>query len=181
MLVEPETIRRLKKNTGEDLAYILHTQLREADLIVLNKQDLLTPEELTDALDFLAQTYPQAKRLSISALTGEGLVQLRQAMLEGNASLQRPDIGYGGPDFSRAMGVISEYYIQYYATVCCDDFDGTAYLHALAEAVRQGIREQQGEIPHLKLLAWEPEGDYGKVDLIDVYKRQGDGSFLPWT
>ena len=24
------------------------------------------------------------------------------------------------------------------------------------------------EIPHMKLLAWEPEGDYGKVDLLGV-------------
>ena len=36
----------------------------------------------------------------------------------------------------------------------------------MAERVRDEIRSAGCEIPHLKLLAWEPEGDFGKVDLI---------------
>ena len=68
----------------------------------------------------------------------------------------------------QAMSRMSEYYIQYRAVVCCDAFDGSAYLTALAERVRGDVRAAGYEIPHLKLLAWTPEGDYGKADLLGV-------------
>lgn len=162
VLTEAYVLDRLEK--GGDLAYILDAQLREADLIVLNKCDLLTPLERERRLLWLEKHFPQARVLAVSALTGFGLSQLYAALKEGSASLRRPDIGYGGKEFGAAMGKISEYNIQYHTVVCCDDFDGSAYLTALAELVRAGLGDY--DIPHLKLLAWEPEGDFGKADFI---------------
>lgn len=175
VLVEPRTVELLQ-NGGGDLGYILRTQLLEADLIVLNKCDILTDEMKKAQLSWLEQTYQSASVLGISARTGEGLAALAGALRTGRASLRRPDIGYGGAAFSRAMGKMSEYNIQYYVTVCCNDFDGNAYLLDLARFIQQ---QATGEIPHLKLLAWEPEGDYGKVDLlgldrpVEISKRFG--------
>ena len=85
--------------------------------------------------------------------------------------MRRPDIGYGGEAFQHAMGKISEYYIQYRAVVCCNDFDGNAYLLDMARVVQEGIKAAGQLIPHLKLLAWEPEGDFGKVDLIGTERE----------
>ena len=169
VLTEPATAKLLERGES-DLAYILHTQLVEADLIVLNKCDLLDAEARAEALETLRRRYPQARVLAISARTGEGIAELAEALMNGEATLQRPDIGYGGADFAAAMGKICEYNLQYHATVCCDTFDGDAYLLALAEAARSVIRELGGEIPHLKLLAWEPEGSYGRVDLLGAEK-----------
>lgn len=168
VLIEPGTVERLRRDQGGDLSYILHSQLLEADLIVLNKCDLLTADEQEDCLLWLREHYPHAQALGISALTGEGLEALSQALIRGTASLRLPDIGYGGKAFGNAMGKISEYYLQYYAQVCCDTFDASSYLKTLAQAVQTGLRETGGEIPHLKLLAWEPEGEYGKADLLGV-------------
>ena len=50
--------------------------------------------------------------------------------------MRRPDIGYGGREFRFAMGKMSEFYLQYHAVVCCDDFDGSAYLLDIAEKVK---------------------------------------------
>lgn len=168
VLTEPRTVELLRSGRGGDLTYILNTQLLEADLIVLNKCDLLTAREREQDMAYLKENYPHAQVLAISALTGEGLEELSQALCQGSASMHLPDIGYGGPAFGKAMGKMAEYYIQYYATVCCNDFDGSDYLMALAKAIQAGIREAGCEIPHLKLLAWEPEGDYGKADLLGV-------------
>lgn len=168
VLVEKNTVDALRDGSAGDLAYILNTQLVEADLIVLNKIDLLSPDETEETLQWLRASYPHAEAVAISALTGEGLEELSQALTQGKASMRLPDIGYGGEAFGKAMGGISEYYIQYHATVCCDNFDGSAYLMALGERVGASIRDSGREIPHLKLLAWESEGDYGKVDLIGV-------------
>ncbi len=166
VLTEPRTVEMLRSGGGGDLRYLYDTQLVEADLIVLNKCDLIGEEEKAADLLWLGEHYPQAEVLPLSALTGEGLEALARALTEGEASLRRPDIGYGGRAFRAAMGRISEFYLQYHAVVCCDDFDGSAYLLEIAEQVREGIRASGGDIPHLKLLAWEPEGDYGKADLI---------------
>ena len=61
-----------------------------------------------------------------------------------------------------------EYYDMIFTCDWYNDFDGNAYLMDMAEAVQTGVREAGHEIPHLKLLAWEPEGDFGKVDLLGV-------------
>ncbi len=168
VLVESSTVEALRKGCGGDIAYILNTQLVEADLIVLNKTDLLSPDDRDEILLWLRNNYPHAKALAISALKGEGLEELCQALIRGKASMRLPDIGYGGEAFGKAMGGISEYYIQYHATVCCNDFDGSAYLMELASRVKDAVSLSGGDVPHLKLLAWEPEGDYGKADLIGV-------------
>lgn len=166
VLVEPRTVELLRGGQGGDLAYILRTQLIEADLIVLNKCDLLRPAEIENAKGWLASQYPHSEVLAISAATGEGLDALSLALRQGAASMRHPDIGYGGAEFQNAMGRISEYYLQYRAQVCCNDFDGTEYLADIARAVQSELRSGDFDVPHLKLLAWEPEGDYGKVDLL---------------
>ena len=66
------------------------------------------------------------------------------------------------------MDQLTEYYLQYRAEVCCNDFDGTEYLADIARRIQAALRTGGFEIPHMKLLAWEPEGDFGKVDLLGV-------------
>lgn len=166
VLVEPRTVELLRSGRGGDQEYLYDTQLKEADLIVLNKRDLLDEGQLAADLRWLGEAYPLAKTVAISALKGEGLEELSRALLEGEASMRRPDIGYGGEAFRHAMGKMSELYLQYHAVVCCNDFDGNAYLSEMAAQVQKEIRDAGFLIPHLKLLAWEPEGDFGKVDLI---------------
>ena len=124
VLTEPRTVQLLRENRGGDLTYILNTQMLEADLIVLNKCDLLSECEKQDMLSWLEANYPEARAIGISALTGEGLEDLSQALIRGTASLHLPDIGYGGPEFGFAMGKMCEFYCQYYAAVCCNDFGG---------------------------------------------------------
>lgn len=168
VLTEPRTVELLRSGNSGDLTYILNTQLLEADLIVLNKCDLISVEERAAALTWLEERYPQARAIGISALTGQGLEELSQALIHGQASMHLPDIGYGGAEFGFAMGKMCEFYCQYYVTVCCNDFSGNDYLMALAERIQTDVGGLGCEIPHLKLLAWEPEGDYGKADLLGV-------------
>ncbi len=165
VLVEPESIMRLRDGGG-DTVHILDAQLREADLIVLNKCDLLAPEAAQRERAYLAARYPEAQVLTLSARRGDGLDALCRALRDGSASLRHPEIDYDGDGLQGEMARMSECYLQYHALVCCFDFDGTAYLADLAEAFRGALADAGREIPHLKLLAWTPDGDYGKVDLL---------------
>ena len=165
VLVEPRTVALLRAGQTDDLAYIWDAQLKEADQIVLSKCDLLDASGLEEAVSWLSARY-RVPVIPFSALRGDGLEALSRSLAEENASLRHPDIDYDGDGLQDAMGSLSEYYLQYHAVVCCDDFDGTAYLRDIAQQVQGGIRAAGREIPHLKLLAWAPEGDFGKVDLL---------------
>ena len=166
VLIEPRNAALLRENRGGDMAHILRAQLKEADLIVLNKCDLLADAELEADRAWLASHYPQANVIAISAATGEGLEDLSRALMQGSASMRHPDIDYDDDDLQNAMDQLTEYYLEYAAQVCCNDFDGTEYLLDIAGAVQAELRIRNCEIPHMKLLAWEPEGDFGKVDLL---------------
>ncbi len=168
VLIEPRNLALLRAGQAGDMGHILDAQLREADLIVLSKCDLLSGEEREEAQAWLAARYPWTRQLAISAKSGEGLDELCRALREGEASLRHPDIDYEDEKLQNAMGSLSEYYLQYRALVCCNDFDGSAYLLDLARELRAAVGAAGGEIPHLKLLAWTPEGDYGKADILGV-------------
>ena len=171
VLVEPGTVAILRDGTGGDLEYLYDTQLVEADLIVLNKCDLMDENRREEDVRWLRGRYPEAEVLCISALRAEGLEELSQALARGKASMRRPEIGYGGEAFRAAMGRISEFYLQFRAVVCCNDFDGNAWLSEMAGALKTEIEKAGYEVPHFKLLAWEPEGDFGKVDLLGTERE----------
>ena len=168
VLIEPRNAELLRNGQGGDMAYILRAQLMEADLIVLNKCDLMEPAEREANCSWLTEHFPQARVITISAVTGEGLEDLSRALRQGKASMQHPDINYDEQGLQNAMDQLTEYYLEYAAQVCCSDFDGTEYLSDIACMVQAEMQAGGYEIPHMKLLAWETEGDYGKVDLLGV-------------
>ena len=164
VLIEPHKVELLRSEGGAMRA-IVDAQLLEADLIVLNKIDTISPTLAEEQRRFLAARYPEAAVIAVSARTGEGMDALASALREGSASLRLPEID-DEEGLEREMDALSEYYYQYRALVCCFDFDGSAYLADLASRVRGDFRDRGLVIPHLKALAWGPEGDFGKVDLI---------------
>jgi Ni2+-binding GTPase involved in maturation of urease and hydrogenase len=62
-------------------AYILRKQMEEADVLLLNKCDLLTPESLRELHALLASHYPQTPVRDISAVTNDGVDAWLDAML----------------------------------------------------------------------------------------------------
>ena len=166
VFVEPRTVELLRSGFNEDLRYILHTQLLEADLIVLNKTDTISESEKQEYKCWLEEHYPLAKTICISARTRDNMDLLVKSLTEGTASMRKPDIGYGGEAFTKIMDKVCEYNMQYLATVCCDSFDGTDYLAALAKEIKKNVAAAGSEMPHMKLFAWTSEGDYAKVDMM---------------
>lgn len=63
-------------DTEPDLAYLFRHQLDEADVIAVNKADLLGPGEAETLCAAIRESFPHARVLSYSAATGEGLEEL---------------------------------------------------------------------------------------------------------
>ncbi len=56
-----------------DVVYIYLKQLEEADILVINKIDLITPQQRETLTAALAARFPEARVLAVSCATGEGL------------------------------------------------------------------------------------------------------------
>ena len=149
----------------EEMGYLFHAQLREADLILLNKIDLISLAEREEILSYLRAEYPDAEVLPISAGSGEGIDKAAKYLLENKARLENPDIGYGGPEFRAAEEKLCWYNRQYYVKICCHQFDGNAYLHDLAQSIRGRLIAEKRNVPHLKLYA-ENESGAAKLSLV---------------
>jgi G3E family GTPase len=77
VLVDPQQLTDILdgKISGLHMSavYILRKQLEEADLIIINKTDLSSPEAVATLKKRTAEEWPWAKVYAISAKTGEGL------------------------------------------------------------------------------------------------------------
>ncbi|MGH6657785.1 MAG: GTP-binding protein [Actinocrinis sp.] len=76
-----------------DLAYLFGRQLAEADLLAINKSDLMTHEDLARLEARLAEEYPHAKVVTYSAATGAGMDDLLRAWSKGLDDAAAADIG----------------------------------------------------------------------------------------
>src|SRR5881396_1226309 len=79
VLVDPIRARRVLGlapggNFSEKVRYIYRKQLEEADLIVINKRELLAPDELSRLRDALQREFPAAQILDVSARNRTGLL-----------------------------------------------------------------------------------------------------------
>lgn len=77
VILKPGQGRKILKNepgTGfsPKAAYILEKQLEEADLILINRVDELSPDQLAELHGLLEARYPSTPRLAVSARAGTG-------------------------------------------------------------------------------------------------------------
>lgn len=171
VLVDPVRAMRILgladgKQFSEKVVYVYHKQLEEADVIVINKTDLLDAETLERLRAALAAKYRQAEVIAISARTGEGTETWHKQMMAGEMALfDAPDVDYEVYAEGEALlGWLN-------ATVRIDadaPFDGNALLQRIAAELRARI---DGEIAHLKMTLSPDEGnDLGVLNLV-----RGDG------
>ncbi len=160
------------------VVYIYEKQLEEAEIIVVNKLDTLDParrERLTAALE---TRFPRADVIALSARTGDGFAawadKLRASDL-GTAPAM--DVDYDTyADGEALLGWLNATVTLTAADApihgAADDagrggeFDGNAYLMALAERLRDGLASRGEEIAHLKMtLSSDTGSDLAVVNL----------------
>jgi hypothetical protein len=131
-------------------AYIFLKQLEEAQLIVLNKIDVLSEPDRAELVDLLHQRFPAKKSIALSARTGEGLDALIAALDTSDGAEPRTlDIDYD----TYAEGEAELGWLN--ATVALEgrEFDLDQLLLSYVEQLATALQSQHAEPAHLKVLA----------------------------
>jgi Ni2+-binding GTPase involved in maturation of urease and hydrogenase len=175
VLVDPVRAERILgleagKAFTKKVVYVYEKQLEEAEVIAVNKIDLLTPQRRTRLVAALNERFPKARVVEMSARSGEGLAEWFDLIAGG-------DLG-SGPTMDVDYEVYAEGeallgWLNATATLGADvPVDGNALLRELAGRVHARLRGQDVEIAHLKMTLTPAAGsDIAVANLV-----RSDGS-----
>lgn len=155
-MVDPVRIREFVLGEGdsnfpEEVSYLFHKQLEEADLIVLNKVDQLTGNETSRLVGVLEKTFPQKKVMAVSAKYGEGMKGWMDVLLSARpgANTVLRQIDYDR--YARAEAVLG--WLNAAISISVGrPFDSGKWLVGLAVGIRDAFREKNADIGHLKMV-----------------------------
>jgi Ni2+-binding GTPase involved in maturation of urease and hydrogenase len=180
VLVDPLRAQRiLGLATGNSFApkvhYIYLKQLEEAEVIVINKCDLLDPIRLQQLEDALKARFPDRSVVRISAREGWGMEQWLDLILAGDlGNCPTMDLDYD----TYAEGEALLGWLNATALLSAPvPADGNAYVRQLGEAIRAALEGESVEIAHLKMTL-EPDGIGNDLAVANLV-RSGSALELP--
>ena len=175
VLVDPVRAMRILglipgKNFSEKVTYIYLKQLEEADVIVINKSDLLTGEQVEGLTKALRTRFPSSRVLTISARHGTNLDSWLEAVLTsetaGGACM---DVDYDTYAEGEALLGWLNGTIELSAAT---PFDGNRFVKDLAARLQVRLNAEQAEVAHLKMTLAPDEGnDLAVLNLVRTDSR----------
>ncbi len=168
VLFKPEHGRKILGNApgggfSPKAAYIFRKQLEEADAILINRADELTPSGAEELTNLVRAAYPGAPIGLVSAKTGHGFEALTELLdQEGNFGRKVLDIDYDTYAAGEAeLGWLNRSVrIRAAAPFALDDL-----LLELVGGLQESLRASGAEVAHLKAIGlWE--GFFGVANLV---------------
>jgi G3E family GTPase len=171
VLVDPNRCARVLglahgRSFSSKVAYVYRKQLEEADLIVINKCDIVDDALREKLTAHLEAEFPRATVIACSAREGDGLADWFASVLDAESADQATmNIDY--KHYAEGEALLG--WLNSTVRVSCDtDFDANAMLADLAEQLRTHIAAGGHEIAHLKMTldAGDTEGSLAAVSLV---------------
>jgi hypothetical protein len=153
-LVDPDRVRELllgerATHLPEDVSYLFRKQLEEADVVVLNKVDLLHSDESNRLRSAVADRFPGKEVLTVSAKTGINMDAWMDLLLSGRpgAGTVLSQIDYDR--YAHAEAVLGWLNSSIRVTAG-GPLDAAQFLLTLLADLRDVFRSKNAEIGHLK-------------------------------
>jgi hypothetical protein len=160
-------LRILRNEAGSGFspkaAYIFRKQLEEADAIVINRIDEMTPEARKELAELTAKEYPGTPVLQMSAKTCQGFEALTE-LLDQQGAFGRKilDIDYD----TYAEGEAEMGWLNAAASVSAGQpFDLDGLLMRLVARLREAFGAMGAEPGHLKVIGLR-DGSFGVANLV---------------
>ena len=151
---------------SDKVTYVYLKQLEEAEIIVLNKLDLLGGEDLRALRDALRRRFPGKAVAEVSARRGDGLAEWFARLVGKEGGLGSPlEIDYRRYGEGEALLGWLNATIEVSSS---EDFDGNAWLDGLARRLQRRLVGAGAEVAHLKMTLSPARGDTHLPDLALV-------------
>jgi G3E family GTPase len=154
VLCDPFQLAEILKDASSPSQYIVHKQFEEADILLINKSDLLGADELNALKAAAAERYPHATVLTASAKSGEGLQEWYDTLMRSHtAGANMAEVDYDiYADGEAAFGWLN----ASFALDACAEPDAAAenFLRALGKQFDQA----NANVGHVKFLLRHPDG-----------------------
>jgi G3E family GTPase len=153
---------------SEKVGYIYRKQIEEADIVVINKSDLMSEQKLARLKKVLEQHAVEATVFTVSALTGAGLEEWFECLMRKTHSGRGPmPIDYNVYGESEALlGWLN-------CTVRLSSvkyFDSSKVLNELAVGIQSLLQQEGGEIGHLKMTL-DPDEELGAIAVLNLVRN----------
>jgi len=170
VLVDPiRALRVLGVERGQafspQVRYVYGKQLEEAEIIVINKADLLTPDRQAQLERALASACPDAELHVVSTRTGAGLDRWCERVAGRESDSRRtPALDYDAyADGEARLG----WFNATFRLEAARPFDGNAFLGELVVGVAHRLATASVEIAHLKM-ALTPDESLGDLAVMNL-------------
>jgi CobW/HypB/UreG, nucleotide-binding domain len=169
VLVDPMRAARVLgiesgRSFSSKVLYVYEKQLEEADVIVINKSDLLEPSRRTALEEALGARFPQAQRVTVSARTGANLDDWFDRLSAPLVSRPAMEVDYDV--YAEGEALLGWLNATLHVSAQ-SPFDGNLFLQHLADNVQQRLAGAGIEIAHLKMtLAPDTGNDLAVLNLV---------------
>ena len=154
-------------NFSEKVIYIYRKQMEEADLIVISKCELLSPEKLAELKAALEQDFPEAEVLAVSVREGTGLDPWFERMATGE-QIPRAAMPVDYEIYADGEALLG-WFNATVAVTADEEFETADLLRELCVAVQTRLAAIPAEVAHLKM-TYSPDeslgGDVAVVNLV---------------
>lgn len=157
------------KRLSPNVCYIYEKQLEEAEIIAINKVDLLDSERLATLRTALLERYPRASVIEMSAREGTNVGSWIETVLATESNpLRLMEVDYQKyGDGEALLGWLN-------ATLRIEheeeeEFDGNTLLNTIASTLRTLLEGQSIEVAHLKMTL-TPEGDPFEIAAVNLVR-----------
>lgn len=156
--------RRTPGAFTKDVGYIYRKQIEEAEILVVNKKDLLPEEDLADLLERISREFPGKEVFVLSARTGDGLEPWAERILRTEAApqqlmevdYQRYGIGEALLGWCNAEAVVK----------CAHPANGDEFLNHLAAEISARLTAGELEVAHFKMALTDDDGRLGVINQV---------------
>lgn len=156
IMVDPDRVRELllgeaQTSFPEEVSYLFQKQMEEADIIVLNKTDLLTLQEKDRLLSAIKKKFPEKNVAGVSAKEGEGMKEWLEDLLSGRpgANTVLRQIDYDR--YATAEAVLG-WLNAAISMTAREPFAVKKLAFTLASELQEAFKSRNAEIGHLKLV-----------------------------
>jgi G3E family GTPase len=158
----------------EKLPFIESRQIEDAEVVVINKMDLVAPDQLPAIQTIIQHINPRARLVMMSAKTGMGLDELSTVVLQGRHESLPVVTMTVFKTFARSMTEIGErgerYAIEVEHTLSQSELKD--FLRHLLIGIAEKVLGMEGDINHIKAIISD-ESFFLKASLVSLDQEVG--------